>query len=127
MSRIRASGYLLAPVLFLLLVARHAEANRLLLSDAGEGDSAYADIFVKEVKVSPVRAYVGDVIRIDMRWMYWGDIINRNYETTNAEIKANGKVVGSIPFVYNYGASLGDEYAHTWYWDTRGSLPGSTG
>jgi hypothetical protein len=124
MSRIRASGYLLAPALFLFLFARNAEANRLLLSDAGEGDSAYADIFVKEVKVSPVRAYVGDVIRIDMRWVYWGGISNRYYETTQAEVRANGKVVASSPFVYDYGASLGEEYAHTWYWDTKGLPPG---
>ena len=124
MSRIRASGYPLASLLFLLLFARHAEANKLLLAAGGGGDAAHADIFVKEVKVSPIRAHVGDVIRIDMRWVYWGDIANRYYETTNAEIKANGRVIASIPFVYNYGASLGDEYAHTWSWDTRGLPPG---
>jgi hypothetical protein len=33
-------------------------------------------------------------------------------------------VIASSPFVYNYGASLGDEYAHTYYWDTRGLPPG---
>ena len=121
---IRVFGFLLAPALFLFLFARNAEANKLLLSDAGGGDAAHADIFVKEVKVSPIRAHVGDVIRIDMRWVYWGEISNRHYETTNAEIKANGKVVASSPFVYDYGAKLGDEYAHTWSWDTRGLPPG---
>jgi hypothetical protein len=124
MGRIQGSGYLLATVLFLLLFARTAEANSMLISTGGgEGDS-HIDIFVKEVKVTPIRAHVGNVIRIDMRWVYWGAILNRDYETTKAEIKANGKVVGSIPFVYDYGASLGDEYAHTYYWDTRGLPPG---
>ena len=33
-------------------------------------------------------------------------------------------MVASIPFVYDYGASLGDEYTHTWSWDTRGLSPG---
>jgi hypothetical protein len=57
--------------------------------------------------------------------MYWGDISNREYQTTKAEIRANGKVVGSVPFVYDYGASLGDEYAHSFHWDTRGIPPGN--
>ncbi len=56
-----------------------------------------------------------------------GAIGNRDYETTKAEIRANGTVVASIPFVYGYGASLGDEYAHPWFWDTRGFPPGKYG
>ena len=124
MRRIQVSIYLLAPVLFLLLVARDAEPSRMLVLAGVGGEGAYVDLFVKEVKVSPLRAHVGDVIRFDMRWVYWGDISNRYYETTNAEIKANGKVVASSPFVYDYGASLGDEYVHTWFWDTRGLPPG---
>jgi hypothetical protein len=124
MGWIQGSGYLLAPVLFLLLSARTVEANSMLISTGGGGEADYADIFVKEVKVSPVRAHVGDVLRIDMRWVYWGEISNRYYESTQAEVRANGKVVASIPFVYDYGASLGDEYAHTWYWDTKGLPPG---
>jgi hypothetical protein len=125
MRRIQVSIYLLAPVLFLLLVALQTE-SRMLIASRGEGggDGAHVDIFVKEVKVYPVRAHVGDVIRIDMRWVYWGEISNRYYETTNAEIKANGKVIASSPFVYNYGASLGDEYVNSWSWDTRGIPPG---
>jgi hypothetical protein len=122
MSGIRASRYLSVSALFLLLGARQAE-SRMLFASGGEG-GANVDISVREVKVSPVRARVGDVIRIDMRWMYWGDIGNREYQTTKAEIRANGKVVGSVPFVYDYGASLGDEYVHTWSWDTRGFPPG---
>ena len=125
MSRIQASGYLLAPALFLLLVPRQVDSNRLLVSAGGNGgEGAHVDIIVREVIVSPIRAHVGDVIRIDMRWMYWGDISNRYYETTKAEIRANGKVVASSPFVYDYGASLGDEYVQTWSWDTRGIPPG---
>jgi hypothetical protein len=124
MRRIQVFGYIFAAVLSLLLFARHAEANKLLLLAEGGAEAAHVDIFVKEVKVSPVRAHVGDIIRIDMRWVYWGAIMNRDYETTNAEIKANGKVVASSPFVYGYGASLGDEYAQTYFWDTRGFPPG---
>jgi hypothetical protein len=123
-SRVRVSGYLSVPVLFLLLVARHAGSNMSVVSAGGGGEGAHVDIIVKEVIVSPVGAHVGDVIRIDMRCMYWGDISNREYQTTKAEIRANGKVVGSVPFVYDYGASLGDEYVHSFHWDTRGFPPG---
>ncbi len=121
MRRVRSCGYLSISVLFFLLVARQAESRMLLASGNGGTD---VDIVVREVKVSPVRAHVGDVIRIDMRWMYWGDISNREYQTTKAEIRANGKVVASTPFVYDYGALLGDEYVHTYFWDTRGVPPG---
>jgi len=111
-------------LLFLLLVARQAEANELFGMGGGGGEVEYANIIVKEVTVSPTRAHVGDVIRIDMRWVYWGEFQNRHYETTNAEIKANGKVVASSPFVYDYGAKLGDEYVHAYFWDTRDFPPG---
>jgi hypothetical protein len=124
MGRVRVSGYLMAPVLFLLLAARPAGSNMSVVSAAGGGEAAHVDIIVKEVIVSPVGAHVGDVIHIDMRWMYWGDVSNREYQTTKAEIRANGKVVASSPFVYDYGASLGDEYVHTFHWDTRGVSPG---
>jgi hypothetical protein len=125
MGRVRVSGYLMAPVLFLLLAARPAESHMSVVSAGGGGEGAHVDIVVKELIVSPVEAHVGNVIRIDMRWMYWGDISNREYQTTKAEIRANGKVVGSVPFVYDYGASLGDEYAHSFHWDTRGIPPGN--
>jgi len=125
MRSMRVCGYLLASLLFLLSFARRAESNKLLVSAGGNGgEGAHVDIFVKEVKVSPVRAHVGDVIRIDMRWVYWGDISNREYQSTKAEIKANGKVVASSPFVYDYSASLGEEYVQTYLWDTRGFPPG---
>jgi hypothetical protein len=60
--------------------------------------------------VTPVRAHVGDVIRIEMEWEYWGDITNNYYDTTAAEVQANGKVVVSKPFTYDFGARLGETY-----------------
>lgn len=124
MSRIQVSGCLLATMLFLLLIPQQVRSDMRHAMAGGGGEGAHADIFVKEVRVSPVRAHVGDVLRIDMRWVYWGEIGNRYYETTKAEIRANGKVIGSSPFVYDYGASLGDEYVHSFFWDTRGFSPG---
>lgn len=125
MRRIGNFGVLLAASAILLLSARPAEPDGMRLSMKGGGrEGARVDIFVKEVTVSPVRAHVGDVLRIDLRWVYWGDIDNREYETGTAEIRANGKVVASRPVVYGYGVSLGDEFVHTFEWDTRGIPPG---
>jgi hypothetical protein len=59
-----------------------------------------------------------------MEWEYWGDITNNYYDTTFAEVLANGKSVAKKPFVYNFGARLGDVYRETFLWDTKGTAPG---
>lgn len=88
-------------------------------------DGAHVDLVVRKITVSPARAHVGDTIRIEMVWQYWGDMISNYYDTTTAEILANGKVVAGKPFVYNFGARLGDEYRETFLWDTTGMAPGT--
>jgi hypothetical protein len=80
---------------------------------------------VRKVTVTPARAHVGDTIRIEMVWQYWGDMISNYYDTTVAEVLANGKLVAGKPFVYNFGAQLGDEYRETFLWDTKGIAPGT--
>lgn len=117
-----AVAFALLTAFFLL-----AGSGKAIPGSGGDGGGAGANvnIIVEEVKVTPIRAHVGDVIRIDMRWVYWGDLQNAyHYETTNAVIRANGKVVAGVPFTYGYGASLGDEYRQTFFWDTKGAAPG---
>lgn len=96
----------------------------LLLGSAGDDGGAHADLVVREVTVTPVRAHVGDVIRIEMAWEYWGDISNNYYETTRAQVLANGKAVAGVPFTYEFGARLGEVYRETFLWDTKGADPG---
>jgi hypothetical protein len=91
----------------------------------GGGDGAHVDLVVRKVTVTPARAHVGDTIRIEMVWQYWGDMISNYYDTTVAEVLANGKLVAGKPFVYNFGAQLGDEYRETFLWDTKGIAPGT--
>jgi hypothetical protein len=117
-----AAAFAFLSMLFLLAGSGRAFPGSL--SGGGGGAGANVNIIVREVKVTPIRAHVGDVIRIDMQWIYWGDLHNNHYETTDAEIRANGKVVASVPFTYEYGASLGDEYRRTFSWDTKGAAPG---
>ena len=121
-GRIQAFGYLIAFV-FLILLARQAEPGMRLVSSLGDG-GAHVDLVVRKITVTPARAHVGDTIRIEMAWEYWGEITNNYYDTTIAEVLANGKVVAGKPFVYNYGAQLGDAYRETFLWDTKGMAPG---
>ena len=121
-GRIRKKSVLFVAFFLLLFLVRPA-GSRMLLVSLGDG-GAHVDLVVRKVTVTPIRAHVGDVVRIDMVWEYWGDISNNYYETTVAEVLANGKVVASKPFVYDYGASLGEVYRDTFLWDTKGLAPG---
>jgi len=121
-SRIRASGFLIVPVFLLLLLAQEKDAS---MAESLQRDGAHVDLVVRKITVSPARAHVGDIIRIEMTWQYWGDMISNYYDTTIAEVLANGKVVAGKPFVYNFGAQLGDEYRDTFLWDTKGMAPGA--
>jgi hypothetical protein len=97
----------------------------MLHSSMGDGGGAHVDLVVRKVAVTPVRAHVGDIVRIEMEWEYWGDITNNYYETTAAEVQVNGKVVVSKPFTYDFGARLGETYRETFLWDTTGMAPGN--
>jgi hypothetical protein len=102
---------------FLLLLAQEKDAS---MAESLQRDGAHVDLVVREITVSPARAHVGDTIRIEMAWQYWGDMISNYYDTTTPEVLANGKVVAGKPFVYNFGAQLGDTYRETFLWDTKG-------
>ena len=108
---------------FLLAAAPRGGAAGTLLGARGS-EGAHVDLVVRKVAVAPIRARVGDVVRIEMSWEYWGDLSNAYYETTYSEVLANGKVVARKPFDLKYGASLGEVYRETFLWDTRGTAPG---
>lgn len=95
-----------------------------LASEQGSGDGAHVDLVMRKITVSPARAHVGDVVTIEMILEYRGEMINNYYDTTFAEVSANGRVVARKPFVYNFGARFGDEYRETIHWDTTGMAPG---
>ena len=110
--------------LFLFLRSASVAGTGTLLGSAGGGEGAHVDLVVRKVTVTPIRANVGDVVRVDMVWEYWGDISNDYYDTTRAQVRANGKVVAGAPFTYGFGARLGEVYRETFLWDTHGTVPG---
>jgi len=85
-------------------------------SGMGEVNS---DLAVRQVTVTPVRAYVGDKVRVEV-------LIENKAEgsdTSNAEIYANGKLVGRQ--LFTWGWSSGERlYRLTFEWDTRAVPPG---
>ncbi len=93
---------------------------RLADMDGGGNDGGTTvDLTVRQVTVRPVRAHVGDVVRIDM----WIENRWEGVATTPAEVRANGKEVGAQ--LFTWGLSPGDRTHHLVFeWDTRGSGPG---
>jgi hypothetical protein len=93
----------------------------VLLADMdGGGSDMNIDLAVRQVKVTPVRAHVGDVIRVDV-------VIENKAEgarTTSAELLVNGKVAGSQ--LFSWGMSPGERlYRLSFDWDTRKVSPGA--
>jgi hypothetical protein len=90
-----------------------------LTGEAFSSDGASVDLAVRQLTVTPVRAYVGDKIRVEV-------LIENKDEgrgTSNAVIYANKKIVGSQ--LFNWGMSLGDRLQRlTIECDTRGLPPG---
>src|SRR3972149_3052642 len=111
------------PLLLLLSLAPLAGPG-MLHGSGGDDGGAHVDLAVRKVTVTPARAHVGDTVRIEMEWEYWGDVTNNYYDTTFAEVLANGKSVAKKPFVYNFGARLGDGHREKVLWDTKGTDPG---
>jgi hypothetical protein len=124
-SRIKTYIYLIGSLLLLLLFAPLAKASSQNGDSGKNGGSQPVDLVVRKVTVTPVRANVGDVVRVEMEWDYWGDIADERYDTSVAAVRANGKVVASKTYTADFGGvSPGDTYRETFLWNTTGMAPG---
>jgi hypothetical protein len=124
-GRIMGIFFLIVPLFLVLFFARPAVSNDM---DGGDrdGGAEIPDLVVRKVTVTPVRARVGDVIRIEMEWDFWGDITENAYDTNVAAVRANGKVVASKSYTADFnGVRPGETYRETFLWDTKGMAPGS--
>ncbi len=84
------------------------------------GNGIYINLIVREVKVTPVRAHVGDPIRVD------AVIENRGegYGTITARVYANGKSVAHRLLTYDTLHGPSALYRESFVWDTKGAKPG---
>jgi hypothetical protein len=111
-------------LLFLLVGAGQAGAgHRFLKVDAESGGDGNPNVnlIVREVRVTPIVAHVGDIIRIEMVMENRGD--NANI-TIPAEIWANKKVVASRLFTFGWNDQPGQIFHEKFEWNTRGASPG---
>jgi len=84
----------------------------------GEGDGN-KDIVVRQVTVTPIRAYVGDTVRVDVVIENKGE----GYETIPLVISANKAVVARK--LFTFGRSPAEQIFHeTTTWNTHGVSPG---
>ncbi len=110
-----------AAVCALLLAGGVARAGHLLLSMKDDGgNGTFVNLIVREVKVTPVRAHVGDVIRIDAVIQNQGE----GAGTIPLRVYANGKSVASRLFSYDTMVGPNPVYRESFAWDTRGAKPG---
>jgi len=88
-----------------------------LLAD-GPGDMNI-NLAVRQLTVTPVRAYVGDTIHVEVQIENKAEGSN----TTTADLYANGKLIGRQFFTW--GWSSGERlYRLSFDWDTRSVSPG---
>lgn len=94
-------------------------AETVLLAGRNGGGGVNIDLAVRQVTVAPVRAHVGDVVRVDV-------VIENKAEgsrTTSADLLVNGKAVASQ--LFTWGMSAGERlYRLSFDWDTRKVSPG---
>ncbi len=92
-----------------------------LAGEMGEGaGQGYVHLIVREVRVTPAVAHVGEPVRFDMVIENRGE----GMETVQARILANGKEVAGRLFTYGTRGSLNTLYKESFTWDTKGARPG---
>jgi hypothetical protein len=77
------------------------------------------NFIVREVRVSPVRAHVGDLIKVEMIVENQG---GEGAGTATERIYANGRSVTQK--LFHYDITGGTFYHETLFWDTKGVVPG---
>jgi hypothetical protein len=87
----------------------------------GDGNGPNINLIMREVRVTPIHAHVGDGIRVDMLIENRGDLGN---DTAKIELLANGKGVASQLYNYGFGGEGERIYRATFHWDTKGVKPG---
>ncbi|MGB7971176.1 MAG: hypothetical protein WCF31_04310 [Candidatus Deferrimicrobiaceae bacterium] len=94
---------------------------RILNVDFGDDNGYWVDLIVREVRVTPIVAHVGDTIRFEMVLQNHGDPVDLTLPIT---ILANGKEVSGKLFSLGFSKEPGKIYRETFQWNTSGVPPG---
>lgn len=115
-------GIILLSLGILLSGADMAGAGpRILEVDFGDDNGLFVDLIVREVRVTPIVAHVGDTIWFEMILEDHGDPVEM---TITIDILANGKEVAGKLFTFGWSLEPGKIYRETFQWDTGGVPPG---
>jgi len=121
-DRIRKAIVLVVPLALLLAFAPPADSRNGRRSFNRRGEREAVDLVVRKVRVAPVRAHVGDTVRVEMEWDHWPHLPGQ--ETVVATVRANGKAVASKKYPSGFGVGPGKIVKETFLWDTKGMAPG---
>jgi len=115
-------GIVLLSLGILLFSTDRVDAGfRIIKADFGDDDRPYVNLIVREVRVTPVVAHVGDTIRFEMVLENHGDAVDL---TIPIDILANGKEVSGKLFTFGWSNEPGKMYRETFQWNTSGVPPG---
>lgn len=120
----RSRVFVLAAGLALALWAAGGEAQAdpfRLAMDSDGGGGTYINVIVREVRVAPIRAHIGDVVRVDMTIEDQGDLVNA---TRDVWVRANGKIVSRMLMTFGFDGEGGRIKKATLVWNTAGEAPG---
>lgn len=116
----RWSAWTLVAACGLLIAATGAQAGSRFASTSSPGGAGTGlNLIVREVKATPARAHVGDVIKVEMIVENQG---GEGAGTVTERVYANGMSVASK--LFHYDITGGTLYRETLYWDTKGAAPG---
>ncbi len=116
----RLSTCLAAAACLLVLAGGEARAGGMLAMGDEGGGGIWIDLIVRKVTVTPVRAHVGDPIRVDA-------VVENHGEgkgTITMRLYANGKQVASRLLTYDIMDGPRALYRESFVWDTTGAKPG---
>ncbi len=117
----RSLACLGAAAFLLLLAAGASRAGRAFASMPGGDGAGDVNLIVRRVKVTPVRAHVGDPIRIDAVVEDHGE----GRGTIVMRVYANGKQVAHRLFTYDDMDGPNALYRESFVWHTAGVRPGA--
>lgn len=96
-----------------------AGGGRFADSSSPGGGGTGLNFIVREIRVTPIRAHVGDLIKVEMIVENQG---GEGAGTSTERIYANGKSVAQK--LFHYDIAGGTFYHETLFWDTKGVAPG---
>lgn len=116
----RASMCLGAAACLVLLAGGDARAGRMFAGMPGGDGAGDVNLIVRQVKVTPVRAHVGDPVRVVAVVEDRGE----GRGTVTMRVYANGKPVAHRLFTYDDMDGPSALYRESFVWDTKGVKPG---